>query len=141
MSDGTVVRGELAGGVTPDVMSVLNRESAFVEFIAGDGRLKYLAKRQICQVESHEPLSKPTLRSEFVEADPFDILGLSPGTDVEMAREAFRSLAKKYHPDRFSGMELPDEIVEYATEMFRQINNAFSMIKEASRDPQESDAA
>lgn len=141
MSDGTVVRGEIAGGVTPDVMSALARDSAFVEFIAGDGQLKYLAKRQIVQVEALEPLSRPTLSSRFVEADPYEMLGIPPGTSVEIAREAFRNLAKKYHPDRFSGLELPAEVVEYTTEMFRQINNAFTMIKAGTEQTRESDAA
>ncbi len=129
MFDGSVVQGEITGGVTADIMSALSKDSAFVEFISRDGQRKFLAKRQIAYVEPVEPLQKPTLTPRMAGSNPYAILGIPDDSDFETAKEAFRNLAKKYHPDRFSALELPEEVVRYTTEMFRQINNALTMIR------------
>jgi hypothetical protein len=139
--DGSVLCGQIAGGVTTDVMAALGKESAFIEFVSNGGRVKYIAKQQIVQVEPGEQLQKPELVSRSPHSDPYALLGVSADADFEAVKEAFRNLARKYHPDRFGGINLPDEMLNYTNEMFRQINNAFNMLKSEHLSRHEDDAA
>lgn len=57
--------------------------------------------------------------------DPYKILGVSPSaTDAEI-KTAYRTLAKKYHPDRYRGHDLED----LAGERLKEINEAYEMIQ------------
>ena len=40
--------------------------------------------------------------------DPYEVLGVPRGADREMVKAAYRELAKKYHPDQYSGSPLAD---------------------------------
>ena len=54
--------------------------------------------------------------------DPYKVLGLSPNASDEEVKQAYRRLAKKYHPDRNPGD------AEAAKKM-QQINDAYDRIK------------
>ena len=54
--------------------------------------------------------------------DPYKVLGVSPGASDEEIKQAYRQLAKKYHPDRNPGDQ------EAARKM-QQINAAYEQIK------------
>ncbi len=142
MFDGTTVCGKIRGGLVADLEKALNRDASFLEFLSADGQKKYLAKSQIAYVEPMEPLKQPRLQPRFSnDADPYMLLGIPHGSDFDTAKAAYRDLAKKYHPDRFSGLDLPDEISRYATDMFRQINNALTHIRGMSETEQFSASA
>lgn len=53
---------------------------------------------------------------------PYEILGVSPSATDEEIKTAYRSLAKKYHPDTNGGSE-------YAAEKMREINTAYDSIQ------------
>ncbi len=55
--------------------------------------------------------------------NPYDILGVSPNASDEEIKNAYRKLAKKYHPDANPGSE-------YAAEKMREINAAYDKINE-----------
>jgi len=59
--------------------------------------------------------------------NPYTVLGLEAGCRDEEVHEAYRGLAKKYHPDRVS--HLGEEFVELANRRFRQIGEAYDIIK------------
>ena len=54
--------------------------------------------------------------------DPYSVLGVSPNATDEEIKEAYRKLAKKYHPDLN-----PDK--ELAEKMMKEINLAYDTIK------------
>lgn len=56
--------------------------------------------------------------------DPYEILGISPGANDEEVKQAYRRLAKKYHPDKYSNSPL----AESASEKMKEINDAYDRI-------------
>ena len=54
--------------------------------------------------------------------DPYSVLGVSPNATDDEIKEAYRKLAKKYHPDIN-----PDK--KLAEEMMKEINLAYDTIK------------
>jgi len=63
--------------------------------------------------------------------DPYKVLGVSPDATDEQIKQAYRALAKKYHPDRNPGDQ-------EAAKMMQKINAAYEAIKDpnkATRNP------
>ena len=56
--------------------------------------------------------------------NPYEVLGVEPGADEETVKKAYRTLAKKYHPDRYVNSPMQ----ETAAEKMKQINEAYDMI-------------
>ncbi len=54
--------------------------------------------------------------------DPYRVLGLTPDATDEQVKQAYRALAKKYHPDMNPGDP-------HAAEMMNKINAAYDQIK------------
>ncbi|MGL4490320.1 MAG: J domain-containing protein [Rhizobiaceae bacterium] len=130
MLDGAVLRGSFIAGATARLEGILGSESEFIEFISKQGQRKFLAKHQIAYIEPVEPLRMPALAPKDARyTDCYTILGLEQGCNFEQAKAAFHNLAKTYHPDKYSGVELPTEVSRYMTDMFRQVNAAFTEIR------------
>lgn len=130
MLDQAVIRGSLLKGSNATIESVLSKETPFLEFISKDGQRKFISKHQIAYVEPVEPLKKPVLKPvdpRFVDA--FTLLGVPKSCTLQDAKLAYHAKAKTYHPDAFSGQILPEEIERYITDMFRQINTAFTEVR------------
>ena len=56
--------------------------------------------------------------------DPYKTLNISRYADDDEIKQAYRKLAKKYHPDRYQDSELAKE----AAEKMKEINQAYDMI-------------
>jgi hypothetical protein len=67
-----------------------------------------------------------------VEADPWAMLGVAPGTPVPEARKAFRALMTQYHPDKVA--HLAPEFRELAERKSRQITEAWERIQAGAKD-------
>lgn len=69
--------------------------------------------------------------------DPYKILGITrDATDIEV-KNAYRALARKYHPDNFSGN---DAAAELATEKMKEINEAYEQITRERKSGARSDS-
>ena len=56
--------------------------------------------------------------------NPYEVLGISPTATNEEVRDAYRALAKKYHPDNYVNNPLAD----MAEEKMKEINSAYDEI-------------
>ena len=65
--------------------------------------------------------------------DPYKILGVAPGASDEEVKNAYRNLARKYHPDNYDDN---NPLKELAKEKMQEINQAYDDIQ---RDRSESE--
>ncbi|MBR1781429.1 MAG: DnaJ domain-containing protein [Oscillospiraceae bacterium] len=56
--------------------------------------------------------------------DPYSVLGISPSATDEEVKQAYRKLARKYHPDNYQDNPLAD----LAEEKMKEINEAYEAI-------------
>jgi len=132
MLDGAIIRGAiLLGQNITSLDGMLSKPTPFLEFYSKDGQRKFVAKHQISYVEPVEPLKKPVLPnttgSRFTDA--YTILGVARTCSFDDAKIAFHKLAKQYHPDTVSSVDLPPEVATYMNDMFKQINTAFTELR------------
>lgn len=64
----------------------------------------------------------------LAEADYYEILNVPQDADERRIRERFRELAKRYHADRYAGMNLPKEITAKMTQLLGLISRAHSVL-------------
>ncbi len=57
--------------------------------------------------------------------DPYKVLGVARTATDEEVKKAYRNLARKYHPDNYSGSDLAD----LASEKMKEINEAYDQIQ------------
>ena len=62
-------------------------------------------------------------------SDPYKVLGVSPAATDDEVKEAYRNLAKKYHPDQYADSPLK----ELADEKMKEINEAYDAITDLRR--------
>lgn len=61
--------------------------------------------------------------------NPYEVLGIDKNATDEQVKEAYRALAKKYHPDQYADNELAD----LAAEKMKEINEAYDAIVNSRR--------
>lgn len=62
-------------------------------------------------------------------SDPYKVLGVSPTSTDDQIKDAYREMAKKYHPDNYSGSPLSD----LASEKMKEVNEAYDTIMNERR--------
>ena len=76
------------------------------------------------------------IRARFVPdavPDPWDVLGVEPGTPIEDVRAAWRRLVRETHPDRMMARGVPAEAVRMAEKRLVAINRAWEEISAGGR--------
>lgn len=71
------------------------------------------------------------LRAQFVpdaEPDPWDVLGVDPGTPVDQVRAAWRQAVRESHPDQMIARGVPEEAIKLAEKRMVAINRAWEAI-------------
>lgn len=135
IDDGRIVKGQVFLPASRQIYDELNQSGGFLEFQAYDGPRELIAKTTVRSVRQIEiPSEKPLAAGRAISArqgdfDPYSVLGIEKGAPFEAAREAYFRLSKKYHPDRFANVELPEEISDYLEAMSRRLNAAFAALE------------
>ncbi len=73
------------------------------------------------------------LRTRFVpdaEPDPWDVLGVEPGTPVDEVHDIWRKLVREGHPDKMIARGVPEEAVRLAEKRLVAVNRAWEAISE-----------
>jgi hypothetical protein len=132
LADGATAKGKLVVPTGKTVGDALNGPGAFVEFEPYGGDRMFLAKAHLASIR---PVGVPrgvNLQARLADADGFDphrILGVAVGAGREEIRAAYFALAKAYHPDRYTTVELPQEVRDYLSAMARRVNAAHAALE------------
>ncbi len=59
----------------------------------------------------------------------YAVLGLTPQASDDEIKRAYRKMSIEFHPDTVASKGLPEEFTTYATEKFREIQEAYESIK------------
>jgi DnaJ like chaperone protein len=71
------------------------------------------------------------IRSRHVSLkdDPYEVLGVEPGTGFAEIKSKYKSLVKELHPDRQIAAGVPAEMVKLSTDRLSRINDAYSVLE------------
>ncbi|MEQ1647359.1 MAG: J domain-containing protein [Hyphomicrobiaceae bacterium] len=132
--DGIAVGGRLIIAAGRPLFDVLNGPTLFFEFEPFEGERQFVAKSSIRSVKLLAGPGVAGLSQRLRDLDGFDpysILGIKSGTPFEDVRSQYLTMAKSYHPDRYSTVQLPDEVAAYLEGMSRRVNAAFAALEPA----------
>jgi DnaJ like chaperone protein len=68
--------------------------------------------------------------------DPYAVLGVEPGADLETIRGAWRAEVRATHPDRMLARGIPEEAVKLAEARLAAINAAWDTIRTGAARPE-----
>ncbi|MEO0619457.1 MAG: J domain-containing protein [Pseudomonadota bacterium] len=133
LASGHELSGQCYVAATRTLDEELNAAGAFLDFEPYRGVRTFISKSAIVQISRTDVPKADQLRktTQFADsADPYTILGVARGSDTGTIRSAYHRLAKHYHPDRFTGLDLPKEMASYASDMARRVNAAYALLIE-----------
>ena len=131
LTDGSEISGHIAIPLTTQLDRHLNNGDVFVAFSDHEGGTQFIAKAQIAAVK---PVTVPRASqlsrrlAEGTSFDPHDILEVERGSGPDAIRQAYVMKARLYHPDRFSGADLPREVASYLKAMQQRVNLAYEAL-------------
>ena len=70
----------------------------------------------------------PALESKTDVLGAFKIMGLTESSSKEEIKKRYRDLALAKHPDTFSNINIPPDLIKQASENFSRINSAFKLL-------------
>ena len=111
----------------------LNNADAFLDVTNAAEKQYFVAKSSIARVELVEvpKASQMNLQRRATDRDrfdPYEVLGVSREASLDDIRQAYHAMVKTYHPDRFTAIDLPREMKDYAAAMVVRINLAYEQI-------------
>lgn len=134
LADGEDVTAKIVIPPGRSVFELLNGNGSFIEIEAFDGERSYVSKTSLREVKLLAVAKVPNLVQRTRDLDGFDphsVLGVGKDADWEAVKNAHRTLAKAYHPDRFASLSLPAEVAGYLEAMARRINSAYAFLEAA----------
>ena len=61
----------------------------------------------------------------------YSLLGCTPDASNEEIKKNYRKLVQEYHPDKILSKDLPEEFIRFANEKFKNIQDAYDVVKQA----------
>ena len=83
-------------------------------------------ERKIIEEQRRKDTAKKLSKS-FLPYNAYKILGVSPSITKSQLKKVYRTLAKKYHPDKYYGQS--EEVIQKAEDKFQEILEAYEIIK------------
>ncbi|MBL8790461.1 MAG: J domain-containing protein [Rhizobiales bacterium] len=116
--------GKLADG--------LNNAERYLDVLGPEGEQFFLAKDMVHRIAAADPpqakLNMNRRSSDQMGFNPWAVLGVTREASPDEIRQAWLSLVKMYHPDRYANLELPQEMKDYAAAMLARINVAHDQL-------------
>ena len=131
LEDGQELHGRIMVPPGRTLAEILNSGASFIEFEPSDGERMFIAKAALHCVKPMNVPQTPNLWAGPTEGgsfDPYAVLGLKSGASREETHDAYLGLAKIYHPDRYTAIDLPKEVRDYLSVMARRINAAYQAL-------------
>ncbi|MGD9803001.1 MAG: DnaJ family molecular chaperone [Hyphomicrobiaceae bacterium] len=131
---GETISGQMVVGAGRNLSQVLNGDGGFIEFEPWGGDRMYVSKSSLRAIKPAQAPRPESLKGRINAMDGFDpymILGVRKGADLDEAKNAWRRLSMAYHPDRYAMAELPDEVTTYLAGMARRVNAAYAALETA----------
>ena len=71
------------------------------------------------------------LKSKYVDDSDtyYSVLGVDSTASNDLIKQQYRKLVREYHPDTIASKGLPEEFTKFAEDKFREIQEAYEMIK------------
>ena len=101
-------------------------EEAVLKTIASQLRISSYDYISIHERHTADRASSSSSSAKSVK-NPYSVLGIVDTATNEEVKKAYRRLAMKFHPDKVEG--LGDEVKKNAEQQFREINEAYEIIK------------
>ena len=132
LTDGKQLIVSVRLSISGKLGDAINGPERFLDVILGDGTVQWINKSTVARAEAADPpkagLNQQRRSADKVGFDPYAILGVAKTSTPEELRAAYMSLVKRYHPDRFVALDLPQEMKDYAAAMQARINMAYQQL-------------
>ena len=133
LTDDTEVCGRTFVSQGRTLFEDLNTAGGFAELESYSGDRVYINKAMIrsaraLQVPKADQLTRRSRQNDTF--DPKTVLQIADTADRETVRAAYHRLAKLYHPDRYTMMDLPAEVLDYISAMAVRLNAAYAALQE-----------
>ncbi|MCD4792793.1 MAG: DnaJ domain-containing protein [Bacteroidales bacterium] len=122
-----------------DTILTINEEDFITEIRKGllvhEKTFNYIKNRYIKQglqeerkivEEQRRKETRKKLTKAFLPYNAYKILGVSPTITKAQLKKVYRTLAKKYHPDKYYGQS--EEVIQKAEDKFQEILEAYEII-------------
>lgn len=79
-----------------------------------------------------EPYFVNRLKDEYIDNSIekyYEILGCQKGDSMSVIKSKYRKIVSECHPDKIANKDLPDYLVQYSTQRFREVQEAYEKIK------------
>ena len=111
-----------------EVSQLLRIHSNTYNYIKNAYLIKGLKEERKIIEEQNRRKATESYTKSFLPYNAFKILGVSPSVTKVQLKKAYRTLAKKYHPDKYHGQN--EGIIQKAEEKFQEITEAYEIILE-----------
>lgn len=92
-----------------------------------------MARARYGRARSNGSGAGPHVRTEFApeaaHRDSYTVLGCRREDSVEMIKQKYRKLVSDYHPDKIVSKDLPPDFTAFATERFKEIQEAYEAVR------------
>ena len=138
LNSGECVAGHLVAPGSGRLAEALNSTAPFIEFQTLSGATRHINKLAIVSLDPVEVPNSDQLARRNADAaafDPYAVLGLASTALPEQLHEAYVSLVRTYHPDRYAAAGLPREVTDYIAAMSKRINAAWEIVSRSQTQP------